>query len=199
MTAMPSLPFAGTYPLDAGFWVPASDADEYPWRFGDLVATPESPERFGAVDSKGRPWRAFRAKFTAGMGQQEGAPRPPLGNPPPRTSPGSRGSAPHLRTSRGIRRHPTPAPRSPRREGTCRQKEVTASPSFVYVHKLVRLVNLIQVGLQNQCRNGPQALTILVVGDPRRVGRLEGLQGIEVQRNSDAQSGQGVRRHRGAG
>src|SRR5665647_3363201 len=79
MTAMPSLPFAGTYPLDAGFWVPASDADEYPWRFGDLVATPESPERFGAVDSKGRPWRAFRAKFTAGMGQQEGAPRPPLG------------------------------------------------------------------------------------------------------------------------
>lgn len=59
MTAMPSLPFAGTYPLDSGFWVPASDADEYPWRFGDLVATPESPERFGAVDSQGRPWRAL--------------------------------------------------------------------------------------------------------------------------------------------
>ena len=59
MTLKPSLAFAGTYPPDSGFWVPASDAVEYPWRFGDLVATPKNPERFGAVDSKGRPWRAL--------------------------------------------------------------------------------------------------------------------------------------------
>jgi hypothetical protein len=52
-------PFEGTYPPDAGFWVPSTDAAKYPWRYGDLVATPASAERYGAVDSKGRPWHAL--------------------------------------------------------------------------------------------------------------------------------------------
>lgn len=53
------LPFVGTYPKDANFWVPSTDAAEYPWRYGDLVATPADADRHQAVDSRGRPWRAL--------------------------------------------------------------------------------------------------------------------------------------------
>jgi hypothetical protein len=67
-------PFEGTYPADSGFWVPATDADMYPWRYGDLVATPESPDRFGAVDSKGKPWRALMLTHPSCELSSKGAP-----------------------------------------------------------------------------------------------------------------------------
>jgi hypothetical protein len=55
----PPLPFAGTYPQDANFWVPPAETAVYPWRYGDLVATPADAGRHQTVDSKGRPWRAL--------------------------------------------------------------------------------------------------------------------------------------------
>lgn len=41
------------------FWVPATEAAKYPWRYGDLVATPADAKRCGVVDSRERPWRAL--------------------------------------------------------------------------------------------------------------------------------------------
>lgn len=54
---MSELPFVGTYPADDQYWVPTSEAELYPPRYGDLFA----PEGLGLVDSKGRSWVAVMA------------------------------------------------------------------------------------------------------------------------------------------
>lgn len=50
--------FAGTYPADDAFWVPADQADQYPLRYGDIFTT---PDRADCRDSRDRPWRAVMA------------------------------------------------------------------------------------------------------------------------------------------
>lgn len=74
MTSNAAPPFAGTYPLDTDYWAPQDDPDQYPWRFGDLVATPAEPGRFGAVDSRGRPWRAVMLTHPSCELSSKGAP-----------------------------------------------------------------------------------------------------------------------------
>jgi len=54
---MVDLTFTGTYPDDADWWM--SPDDGAPWRYGDLVRTPATAADDGAIDSKGRPWRAL--------------------------------------------------------------------------------------------------------------------------------------------
>jgi hypothetical protein len=65
------LSFAGTYPLDEDFWVPAEEADAHPPRYGDLFATPELTD---CRDSKGRLWRAVLAVHPSCEMGAKGAP-----------------------------------------------------------------------------------------------------------------------------
>jgi hypothetical protein len=57
------IPFGGTYPADDKFWVPedlvTATADDYPFRYGDVFATPPADPRI--CDSRGKPWRAVMA------------------------------------------------------------------------------------------------------------------------------------------
>lgn len=53
-----ALSFTGTYPQDTEFWVPPTDAPEFPRRYGDLFTTPDLE---ACTDSKGKLWRAVMA------------------------------------------------------------------------------------------------------------------------------------------
>lgn len=65
------LPFEGTYPSDADFWVDPADATAYPYRYGDLFACPQAA---GVEDSKGKPWRAVMALHPSCELGDKGAP-----------------------------------------------------------------------------------------------------------------------------
>lgn len=65
------LPFDGTYPADDDYWVPPGEAHEYPPRYGDLFATPDSDE---FRDSKGKLWSAVMAVHPSCEMGDKGAP-----------------------------------------------------------------------------------------------------------------------------
>lgn len=53
------LSFAGTYPEDQDYWVLGREAAKYPWRYGDVLATPTDLP--AVQDGKGKPWHALLA------------------------------------------------------------------------------------------------------------------------------------------
>lgn len=68
-----ALGYEGTYPLDEHFWAPPGDAETLPWRYGDLIAVPDSNAQ--ARDSKGRPWLALMVGHPACDLGAKGAPK----------------------------------------------------------------------------------------------------------------------------
>lgn len=78
-----ALGFAGTYPLDDRFWVPAGDADAYPWRYGDLLHVPSGIEALTVEEPaqddappRTKPWHAVMVLHPA---SDLGAKRAPQG------------------------------------------------------------------------------------------------------------------------